>query len=117
MPKSASSDSGRLHHKNDDSEVPDLLVSSFDYNDFVMTLEHSNYPHYMKKTTMTIHRKDLLPYWTQNATRIELYGSMQKQKNLLITTLLINWSNGRTEKNTKYLKKSKFGLTDCCIIK
>ena len=75
MPTSASSDGGRLHHKNDDSEVPDLLVTNFDYNDFVMTLEHSNYPRYMEKTTMTIRRKDLLPYWTQNATRIELYGS------------------------------------------
>jgi predicted dehydrogenase len=75
MPRSVNSDGGRLQHRNDDSEVPDLMVTTFNYNDFVMTLEHSNYPRYMRKTTGTIRRNDLLPYWTQNATRIELYGS------------------------------------------
>jgi hypothetical protein len=29
----------------------------------------------MQKTTGTIRRNDEFPYWTQNATRIELYGS------------------------------------------
>jgi hypothetical protein len=29
----------------------------------------------MQKTTATIRRNDEFPYWTQNATRIELYGS------------------------------------------
>ena len=75
MPKSASSSGGRIQYKEDDSQVPDLLVSNYEYADFVMTLEHSNYPRYMQKTTGTIRRNDLLPYWTQNATRIELYGS------------------------------------------
>lgn len=74
MPKAVSSSGGRLQHK-DDSEVPDLLVSSYDFDGFVMTLEHSNYPRYMAKTTGTIRRNDEFPYWTQNATRIELYGS------------------------------------------
>ena len=40
-----------------------------------MTLEHSNYPRYMRKTTATIRRNDEHPYWSQNSTRIELYGS------------------------------------------
>jgi len=74
-PKAVSSTGGRLQYKNDDSEVPDLLVSSFEFDEFVMTLEHSNYPRYMEKTTGTIRRNDDFPYWTQNATRIELYGS------------------------------------------
>jgi len=75
MPRAVSCSGGRLQHKGDDSEVPDLQVAAFDYDDFVMTLEHANYPRYMQKTTGTIRRNDLLPYWTQNATRIELYGS------------------------------------------
>jgi hypothetical protein len=74
MPTAASSSGGRLQNK-DDSEVPDLLVTSYDFDGFVMTLEHSNYPRYMAKTTATIRRNDEFPYWTQNATRIELYGS------------------------------------------
>ena len=59
----------------DDREVPDVQIASFDFNDFIMTFELTNYPRYMQKTTATIRRNDILPYWTQNATRIELYGS------------------------------------------
>ncbi|MBN2376008.1 MAG: Gfo/Idh/MocA family oxidoreductase [Sedimentisphaerales bacterium] len=75
MSAAVSSSGGRLQYKGDDSEVPDLLVTAFDFDNFVMTLEHSNYPRYMQKTTGTIRRNDEFPYWTQNATRIELYGS------------------------------------------
>ncbi len=75
FPLSVSSAGGRMAHKGDDSEVPDLLEIVYEFPDFVMTLEHSNYPQYMRKTTGTIRRNDELPYWTHNATRIELYGS------------------------------------------
>lgn len=75
MPKAVSCSGGRLAHKGDDAEVPDLQVVTFDFDDFVMTFELSGYPRYMRKTTGTIRRKDEFPYWTQNATRIELYGS------------------------------------------
>ena len=74
-PKAAVSSGGRLAHKGDDSEVPDLLVVNYEFDDFIMTLEHSDYPRYMRKTTGTIRRNDVLPYWTQNSTRVELYGS------------------------------------------
>lgn len=59
----------------DDREVPDVQAACFDFNNFMMTFELTNYPRYMQKTTGTIRRNDILPYWTQNATRIELYGS------------------------------------------
>jgi len=75
MPKAISCSGGRVAHKGDDSEVPDLQVVTFDFDDFVMTFELSGYPKYMRKTTGTIRRNDEFPYWTQNATRIELYGS------------------------------------------
>jgi hypothetical protein len=42
-----------------------------------MTLELSGYPRYMQKTSATIRRNDEFPYWTQNATRVELYGSQE----------------------------------------
>ena len=59
----------------DDRQIPDVQVATFDFPDFVLTMEMTNYPRYMQKTTATIRRNDLLPYWTQNATRIELYGA------------------------------------------
>jgi predicted dehydrogenase len=74
MPKAVSCSGGRLHH-NDDAEVPDVQIATFDFHDFVMTFELTNYPSYMRKTTGTIRRTDTFPYWTQNATRLELYGS------------------------------------------
>lgn len=75
IPTAVSCSGGRLAHKGDDAEVPDLQVVCYDFNDFVMTFELSGYPRYMRKTTGTIRRNDEFPYWTQNATRIELYGS------------------------------------------
>jgi predicted dehydrogenase len=74
MPTAVSASGGRLHHK-DDAEVPDVQVVTYDFDGFVMTFELTGYPRYMRKTTGTIRRKDLFPYWSQNATRVELYGS------------------------------------------
>jgi len=76
LPKSVASAGGRLAHQ-DDSEVPDLLVSTYEFGSFVLTLEHSNYPEYMEKTSMSIRQGDEFPFWLHNATRIELYGSKQ----------------------------------------
>jgi len=75
MPKSVRSVGGRYAYRGDDSERPDLQVSDWDFGDFLMTCEVTGYPRYMRKTTATIRRKDLMPYWTMNATRIELYGT------------------------------------------
>ena len=75
FPQSVSSAGGRIAHKGDDSEVPDLLETVFEFPGFIMTLEHSNYPKFMRKTDNSIRRNDELPYWTHNSTRIELYGS------------------------------------------
>jgi len=75
MPKAISCSGGRLQHKGDDAEVPDVQIVSFDFDGFVMTFELTGYPPFMRKTTGTIRRTDKFPYWTQNATRIELYGS------------------------------------------
>ncbi len=77
LPKRVSCIGGRLFYKDDDAEVPDVQVVTCEYDDFVMTFELSGYPKYMRKTTATIRRNDEFPYWTQNATRIELYGSEQ----------------------------------------
>jgi predicted dehydrogenase len=75
MPESVRAVGGRYAHKGDDSECPDVQIVDWDFGSFVMTFELTGYPKYMRKTTGTIRRNDVFPYWTQNATRIELYGS------------------------------------------
>jgi predicted dehydrogenase len=77
MPAAVSSAGGRLAHRGDDSEVPDLLVTTYEFDGFVLTLEHANYPAYMEKTSSSIRQGDEFPFWLHNATRIELYGSQQ----------------------------------------
>lgn len=77
LPKSVSSAGGRLAHKGDDSEVPDLLVSTFKFDGFVLTLEHSNYLEYMEKTTTSIRQGNAFQFWLHNSTRIELYGAKE----------------------------------------
>jgi predicted dehydrogenase len=77
MPRAVSSSGGRLAHAGDDSEVPDLLVTTYDFEGLVLTLEHSNYPDYMEKTPTSIRQGNEFPFWLHNATRIELYGAKQ----------------------------------------
>jgi predicted dehydrogenase len=76
-PTAVSSSGGQFHFKKTEADIPDLQVCSYDFKNFVMTLEIAGYPAYMRKTTTTIRRNDEFPYWTQNATRVELYGSKE----------------------------------------
>jgi len=75
LPKSVSCAGGKLAYPDSDSETPDVQIVTYEFDTFVMTFEMTNYPRYMEKTTSTIRRNDLFPYWTQNATRIEFYGT------------------------------------------
>jgi predicted dehydrogenase len=75
MPRSVRTVGGRYVFPDDDSEVPDVQVASWDFPNFVLTFELSGYPRYMMKTAGTIRRNDEFPYWTHNATRVEIYGA------------------------------------------
>ena len=74
LPRSVRSMGGRFIHKGDDAEVPDVLNCAWDFKDFVMTLDMSQYPRYMEKSTDAIRRKTLVSDWMENSTRIEIYG-------------------------------------------
>lgn len=74
FPKAVHS-SGGIFYWKDDREVPDTLVTTYDYDDMVMTFELTQYTPYMKKIPETVRNGDLFPYWWQTSTRIELYGS------------------------------------------
>lgn len=80
VPKAVHATGGNLAFQ-DDREVPDVQMVSYQYDDLVMTLEASHYTSgYMRKTGGSIRQGNTFPYWYQNATRIELYGT----KNLLV---------------------------------
>lgn len=79
FPRSIHSTGGRFEHR-DDREVPDTQVVTYTYDDLVMTFELTHFAPYMRKTTGKIRGSKAFPFWPQNSTRIELYGS----KNLMI---------------------------------
>ena len=60
---------------DDDREVPDTQVASYDFDDMLMTIEMTQWAPYMKKTPGDLRMSDAFPYWPQNATRIEFYGT------------------------------------------
>ncbi len=62
---------------DDDREVPDTQVVTYDFEDLVMTFELTQYARYMSKTPGDVRMGDKFPYWPQNATRIELYGTKE----------------------------------------
>jgi predicted dehydrogenase len=56
-------------------ETPDSQVAVFQFDKLVMTFELTLYTPYMLKTDAEIRNSDMIPYWPQNATRIEIYGT------------------------------------------
>ena len=56
-------------------ETPDTQVVAFEYDDMVMTFELTLYSPYMLKTDPVVRNSDMFPYWHQNATRIEIFGT------------------------------------------
>ncbi len=73
-PKSVYSLGGRFAEQGV-LETPDTQVAVFDFDDLVMTFELTLYTPYMLKTDPGVRNNDMIPYWPQNATRIELYGT------------------------------------------
>ncbi len=75
-PKSVYCAGGRLT-KKDGRETPDMQAITYDYGDFTMTIENTTFPPYMKKSSGNVRYGEKFPYWPQNATRIEIYGTKQ----------------------------------------
>ncbi len=62
---------------DDDRDVPDTQVATFEFDGMVMSFELTQYAPYMAKTNWQNRSGDSFPPWLQNATRIELYGTKQ----------------------------------------
>jgi predicted dehydrogenase len=57
------------------ADSPDTQIATLEYDDMLMTFEVTQYTPYMLKTDPVVRNTDMYPYWLQNATRIEIYGT------------------------------------------
>src|SRR5215469_1420540 len=74
LPKGIHASGGRFAF-DDDQEVPDTQVVTYEMPNMLLTFELTGYPPYMDKIANDIRTSDLFPYWPQCATRIEIYGT------------------------------------------
>jgi hypothetical protein len=50
-------------------------MTTFDYGNFVLTLQSGEFTPYMAKSSLEIRHGDGFPEWKQNSTKIEIYGT------------------------------------------
>ena len=74
LPKTVYSNGGRFH-EDGDAQTPDTQITTYEYDNLMMTFEMTLYTPYMLKSDPEVRNNDLFPLWQQNATRIEIYGS------------------------------------------
>jgi predicted dehydrogenase len=74
LPKKVYASGGRFDSEGA-AETPDTVVATLDFDRLVMTFEATLYTPYMLKTDGVIRQSDMFPYWPQNATHFEVYGS------------------------------------------
>jgi len=77
FPKSAYCTGGRYLF-DDQRDMPDYQMTTFDYGNFVLTLQTGEFTPYMLKTIPEIRYGDGFPEWKQNSTKIEIYGTEGK---------------------------------------
>ena len=74
-PKTVYCTGGRFDSEGID-QTPDTQLAAFEFDKLLMTYEMTLYTPYMLKTSpATRESLTAYPYWPQNATRIEIYGS------------------------------------------
>jgi predicted dehydrogenase len=60
---------------DDNRDIPDYQLATFDFGGFVMTLQGGEFTRYLAKTSEEIRHGKEFPRWQQNATKIEIYGT------------------------------------------
>ena len=55
--------------------MPDTITTMFEFDERIMSFHQTLNTPYMLKTDGVIRNGDMFPYWPQNATRIELFGT------------------------------------------
>ncbi len=57
------------------AESPDTQMALYDFDSLTVSFELTLYGNYMLKTDSTVRDTDMFPYWMQNSTRIEIFGT------------------------------------------
>ena len=57
------------------AETPDTQVALYDFDGLTVSFELTLFGNYMLKTDSEVRESDMFPYWQQNATRIEIFGT------------------------------------------
>jgi predicted dehydrogenase len=57
------------------NETPDTLVTTFEFDNLLMTFELTLGTPYMTRISSAVRSGDLIPYWPQCGARVEVYGS------------------------------------------
>jgi predicted dehydrogenase len=73
-PRSVYAVGGRFASQGD-NETPDTLAVTYEFEQLVMTFALTLYTPYMQKISPAVRNGDVFPYWPQNASRVEIYGS------------------------------------------
>jgi predicted dehydrogenase len=66
---------GGRYFFNDKRDIPDYQMSTFDYGNFVLTLETGECTPYMQKEGADVRFGNIYPKWMQNSTRIDILGT------------------------------------------
>lgn len=73
-PKSVCCSGGRVLF-SDDRPVPDMQAVTYEFDDFLMTLECAKFGDYMSKSGPKVRFGNEFPDWNLNGTRTEIYGT------------------------------------------
>ncbi len=75
-PKAVSTSGGRYAF-NDNAEIPDTEIVTFEFPEMVMTCENTTFTPFMVKSNREERMGSKWPFWPQNGERIEIYGTRQ----------------------------------------
>ena len=74
FPKSVYCAGGRYVF-DDNRNIPDYQMTTYDFDNFVMTLQTGDFTPYMSKASPEIRNSDLFPEWKLNCDKIIIYGT------------------------------------------
>jgi predicted dehydrogenase len=76
FPKSVYCAGGRFLF-DDNRDVPDYQMTTYEYDKFILTLKTGAFTPYMSKASLEIRNGDLFPEWKLNSEKIIIYGTKQ----------------------------------------
>ncbi len=106
FPESVFCTGGRYLYE-DNRGVPDYQMITYDYKDYVVTLQTGEFTPYMAKTTPEIRFGENFPDWNQNATKIVIYGS---EKQMYVGRMGGGWQVFTKDGQVEAQESGKFPL-------